>query len=281
MRSGTYRKHIKNPDNLINKTLAIDMQNNLEPSSSCFKCDKHKLDSLIMNKWNLQTQKKTNTNGNKKTKEDKNDNKCCLYDIFKYDDAFYNLPKYMLKKKILQNIYNLSFYRAYPFRKLDMNTYQTTATSIELILTSIMFLEKFTFAIKNKHNKIPFYVKRSTVINKNKNENQNENENENEIENENENENDGKKTLKQTGKKTLKQTDNNLILCDVKNPDKAVKTFLDGISNAYSKKNFYPVLIYPKKLKILSYNQTKERQISVSKILEPVSTKHQFVFNDL
>ena len=163
---------------------------------------------------------------------------------------------------------DLNAYRAYPFKKLDMNTYQTPSTSINLTIGSIMFINKFTFALENKGIKIPYHVKRS-IINKTDNTN-------------NTTSTDIKPTKKTTKKdKVKKLTDHNLILCNLSNLDKAVKLFLDGVSKAYDKNNFYPVLIYPKQLNILDYNQKKQHHISIHKILKPVENKHQFVFNDL
>jgi hypothetical protein len=56
-----------------------------------------------------------------------------------------------------------------------------------------------------------------------------------------------------------------------------VKKYLDGCKEAYHKDNFYPILMYPDNLKILTY--TGNYKISINKILNPVKHKHNFILS--
>lgn len=84
-------------------------------------------------------------------------------------------------------------------------------------------------------------------------------------------------------KKVKKELDKHLILCNVrsKNLDKEVAKYLAGVKEAYSVENFYPILIYPHSLNILSYypedKKYQKKTISFNKMLELVKDRHGFI----
>ena len=62
-----------------------------------------------------------------------------------------------------------------------------------------------------------------------------------------------------------------------------IEKFIEGIKKAYSIDNFYPILIYPKKIQILSYypltkDKNKSKTISFNNMLELITHKHGFTF---
>ncbi len=78
------------------------------------------------------------------------------------------------------------------------------------------------------------------------------------------------------------KTDQHLVLCNARNPNinHEIEKYLKCVKSAYHPDNFYPILIYPKQVNILSYyNEDKKNQktISIHKMLELVSHKHGFV----
>jgi len=77
-------------------------------------------------------------------------------------------------------------------------------------------------------------------------------------------------------KKTKKQTDKYLILCNIKKPDVASDQYISNLEKAFSPENFYPILLYPEHLSILTYS--KNKTISFKKILQPLEHKHNFTF---
>lgn len=280
LRSGSYRhKDIINPPGLKNKTFALKIING--NSSTCNKCDKKVLINQLNNA--LGTLSKSNKpitltkKKSPKNKIDKKQSTCCLNDIYIRDSGYYNLGYKITEGFELDRI--IASLRALPLYKLKINTWEIPALTFTNVLEGIMFINKYTFALRDGTN-IPRNVLRTKTIKQTSNYN---------------NKMTGRnimtetktktKTSTKTKEKLTKMIDKHLILCNVrsKNINKEIEKFIEGIKKAYSIDNFYPILIYPKKIQILSYypltkDKNKSKTISFNNMLELITHKHGFTF---
>lgn len=287
LRSGTYRhKDIKNPPGLANKTLALKLINGRVRFGTCHKCDKKdfetSLDSTLGKLLEKDDKKKQDTaSDNKKSKKkNKCDSLCCLNDIYMRDKGFYNLDSKITNMTPLD--YILASLRALPMYKMKINSWQVPKLSFGNVLEGIMFINKYTFALRDKFN-IPGTIRRTkkkkeehTVMN-----GDNSSSASNKIE-----ESKAKAKAKAEPRKVKKEVDRHLILCNVrsKNLEKEIEKYLEGVKKAYSVKNFYPILIYPSKLNKLSYypeDEKNQKTISIHKILELVKDRHGFEIHSI
>ena len=264
LRSASYSyTNSKDKQNEIQHTFAIEFKNGGKPSC-CNKCDKTKLQSKIQSVYKLKNiTRKTKT----KTLNSKIDKKCCLKDIYKNDTEYYSMPKYMqyyLNNNTIPE--DMQYLRSLPFQKLNINTWQISRLVFNLVTQSILFIHKYNFAVQDKFNIKPTFIKRHRIKPQ-------QSKNTTEIQNTT---NDN--TLAKKTKKTiLKETDKYAIICNIRKKDHDVDKYLNNLQRAYGSDNFYPVLIYPKQLKILDYKNTKHT-IEFKKLLEPISNKHGFLF---
>jgi len=286
LRSGSYRhKDVKNPPGLENKTFALELINGY--ASTCHKCDKKEfntmLDSVLGELPNKNTDKdkdkdkETNksldkTKKNKKT--DKADTLCCLNNIYMRDTGFYNLQYKITDFFHMESI--LGSLRALPFHKLKINSWYMPQLSFGNVLEGIMFINKYTFALRDKYN-IPRNIKRTKKFSS--------------AGDDMDYMGGGSNDEKSAGKpKIIKRTDKHLVLCNVrsKNIDIEIEKYLAGIKVAYHSNNFYPVLIYPNRMNILSYYpedkledkleyKKNQKTISIHKMLDLVKDKHRFI----
>ena len=300
LRSGSYRhKDVENPKGLLNKTFALELING--STSTCHKCDKKEFETMLDNALgklpvipnkhkktardsisNNDTEKKSDNKSNKK--QNKADSICCMNDIYMRDTGFYNLQYKITKFSHLEHI--LSSLRALPFYKLKMNSWRMPMLTFSNVLEGIMFINKYNFALRDKYN-IPSRIKRTKKIYET-------------LDNEdmrggasssNSNSKDDKaKTLEKPKKpKITKKIDKHLVLCNVRssNIDNEIEKYLAGVKAAYASDNFYPILIYPSRLNILSYypqdkpqdksqDKPTQKTISIHKMLELVKRKHGF-----
>ena len=272
LRIATYRYRDKpnNPGNLKQHTFAIKIENSYD-NSSCNKCDRETLKTL-----------KTFTADDKyKSNCDmKNYHNCILYDIYKDDKDKYNMPEYSYNK--LHVLSELKYLRALPFVNLNINTWQVNRLSFMLTLSSIMFKNKYTFALKTntkyRYNKyMPYYIKDSEKKKSNKSNKSNK-----EILNKEKTKKNGNPVIKSI-EKIYDEDDNPilkdpyLVLCSLAKKDMDVDKYIKNISIAYNENNYYPVVIYPKTLTILNYND-KNDTILFKPLLEPISNKHNMNF---
>lgn len=276
LRSGSYRlKDIKNPENLVENTFAIKLFNR-ECLSSCNNCNKPEFLDLITRKLGSEKEEdksKNITPTDKKIK--RQDKQCCLNDIYMKDSKFYNMPGIEKINKTTPLIWDLDKLRTLPFKKLDMNTWRIPNISIMVVLGSVIFINKYNFALRYNQN-IPKSIKRSFTRSLSNNNNIDNAANSNKPMDGGSIKHNSKKAVK--AKKYKVEIDKHLIICNVKNKnlDKEVNKYLSGVKDAYSPDNFYPVLIYSAKLTVFTY--TNSHYISINKILEPVKFKHGFNF---
>jgi hydroxylamine reductase (hybrid-cluster protein) len=186
------------------------------------------------------------------------------------------MPEYSYNNLHVLN--ELKYLRALPFVDLNINTWQVNRLSFMLILSSIIFKNKYSFALKTntryRYKKyMPYYIKDSEKK-KSKKENL-------KIKNTKKNDNPVIKSIK---KKYDEDEDENqilkdpyLVLCSLAKKDMDVDKYIKYISIAYNENNYYPVLIYPKTLTILNYND-KNDTILFKPLLEPISNKHNMNF---
>jgi hypothetical protein len=284
LRSGSYRhKDIKNPQGLENKTFALELDRG--NVSTCHKCDKKSFDTMLDSALgklpvkkidnDKETDKKTDKTIKKTIKKiNKADTLCCLNNIYMRDTGFYNLNFKINDSFHMGDI--LSSLRALPFYKLKINSWYMPQLSLySNVLDSIMFINKYHFALKDKHN-IPKSVRRTKKISSTGND----------IGNMGGGTSDNSTMSTNKKQEQIKTTDKHLVLCNVRNPNinQEIKKYLEGVKLAYHLDNFYPILIYPKQVNILSYypeNNAKDKKnqktISIHKMLELVKHKHGFV----
>jgi hypothetical protein len=134
--------------------------------------------------------------------------------------------------------------------------------SMALLISAILFENKYTFAMRNKNIYYPSFAKRKTIKSTHTTDTSTS-------------ETTKKNTKNTKNKKLSKEFDKYVILCNIKKEGYDVDKYLNNLSRAYSSDNFYPILIYPKQLKILDYTNTKHT-IEFTKILEPINNKHGF-----
>jgi hypothetical protein len=185
------------------------------------------------------------------------------------DTGFYNLQYKITKFSHLEHI--LSSLRALPFYKLKMNSWRMPMLTFSNVLEGIMFINKYNFALRDKYN-IPSRIKRTKNIYNNT---------------ENSNMRGGasssnSKEAKQKKPKITKKIDKHLVLCNVRSTklNNEIEKYLAGVKAAYNKQNFYPILIYPSRLNILSYypeDKKTQKTISIHKMLELVKHRHGFI----
>jgi hypothetical protein len=264
LRSGSYRhKDVKNPLGLERKTFALELING--NASTCHKCDKKEFASLLdgtLGKPIKKSESSSNSSNSSGSKGDINTKKkeksiCCLNDIYMRDTGFYNLQDKITK--IVNLGWILASLRALPFYKLKMNSWNVPMLTFGNVLRGIMFINKYTFALRDKQN-IPRRVKRTSKENKSPDPN------------------DKKESKKP---KITRKIDKHLVLCNVRsdNVNNEIEKYLAGVRLAYASNNFYPILIYPSRLNILSYypeDKKIPKTISIHKMLELVKHKHGF-----
>ena len=290
LRSGSYRhKDIENPKGLLNKTFAIEVING-GSASACHKCDKKGFETMLDNslgklpvkpnkhkKPSRASISKDSISKGSNSKDDtgnKADSSCCLIDIYMRDTGFYNLQYKITKFFHMEN--TLGSFRALPFYKLKMNSWYMSTLTISNILEGIMFINKYTFALRDKYN-IPMTIRRAKKIYNNP-----ANSNMSGGDSGSNSKEDKAKTLeKQKKPKITKKIDKHLVLCNVRstNIDNEIEKYLAGVKAAYASDNFYPILIYPNRMNILSYypkDKPSHKTISIHKMLELVKHKHGF-----
>ena len=189
------------------------------------------------------------------------------------DTGFYNLQYNITNFFHLENI--LASLRALPFYKLKMNSWNMPTLTFGNVLDGIMFINKYTFALRDKSN-IPGRVKRTKKITL-------DNEHMHETASSSSKEDKSPDDKKQSNKpKITRKIDKHLVLCNVRseNVNNEIEKYLAGVRIAYAMENFYPILIYPSRLNILSYypeDKKTQKTISIYKMLELVKHKHGFV----
>ena len=276
LRSGSYRhKDVKNPSGLERKTFALELMNGY--ASTCHKCDRKGFEAILddtLGKPNKKSDSASGSSVSKSSTEKKAKPICCLNDIYMRDTGFYNLQYKITNFFHMESI--LASLRALQFYKLKMNSWHMPALTFGNVLEGIMFINKYTFALRNKSN-IPRRVKRT----KNTHESAFNNSKEDKT-----TEHDKKKEpneKKQSNKpKITRKIDKHLVLCNVRsaNLDNEIEKYLAGVRLAYAVENFYPILIYPNKLNILSYypeDKKTQKTISIHKMLELVKHRHGFI----
>lgn len=277
LRSGSYRhKDVKNPRGLESKTFALELINNSIQSGTCNKCDKKKFEIMLDNVLGKlpsgkEVKKTSKTKTNKS--DDKSVSRCCLNDVYMRDKGFYNLGYKITDFFNMGNI--LASLRALPLYKLKINSWHMPTLTFMNVLEGIMFINKYNFALRDKYN-IPRIITKTkkmenhTVMNGGNSSSAS----------------NRTKESKHESKNVKKEVDKHLILCNVlsKTLDKEVAKYLAGVKEAYSVKNFYPILIYPHKLNILSYypeNKKLQHKISFNKMLELVKERHGFIITEI
>lgn len=307
LRIASYRKEIKDKITHNTKTFAIQIINGA--NSSCNKCDKPKFEKILneivsrdIQKLNIKSStKKHNKNNDKNdTKNDhKNEdnvhnnedninseektsrymkwiakfkNKCCLYDIYKNENGYKNMPPWMQNKNFYY-IPQLKYLDSKPFVKLNINTWQIPSLGFYTVLSSIMFTNVYNFAIRSGSYNIPLYIKRSRTKFANHNKISNK------ISNRKSKRKSDKLSKKPSKKPSKKlEYDNYLILCNVKNPEKESEKYIEALDKAYNHDNFNPILIYPKQLIIFNYSRDGNTKLRIENILKPIENKHGFIF---
>lgn len=284
LRSGSYRhKDVKNPSGLESKTFALELING--NASTCHKCDKKKFEAILDNTLGKLPVIRAIPNKHTDSASDSSENKantiCCLNDIYMRDSGFYNLQDKITKFSHMEHI--LASLRALPFYKLKMNSWHMPMLTFGNVLGSIMFINKYTFALRDKSN-IPISIKRTEKIHKRwDNKYMHETTSSSSKNNKSTEHN---KTKEPNKPKITKKIDKHLVLCNVRSTklNNEIEKYLAGVKAAYNKQNFYPILIYPSRLNILSYypeNKSKDKisqkTISIHKILELVKHKHGFI----
>jgi hypothetical protein len=276
LRSGSYRhRDVKNPSGLERKTFALELMNG--NASTCHKCDKKEFESLLddtLGKPNNKSESASGSSVSKSSTEKKAKPICCLNDIYMRDTGFYNL------QYKITNFFNLgwilSSLRALPFYKLKMNNWNVPMLTFGNVLEGIMFINKYTFALRDKSN-IPRRVKRTEQTQESAFSNSKEDKS---IEHDQKKEPDEKKQSNKP--KITRKIDKHLVLCNVRNAnlDNEIEKYLAGVRIAYARENFYPILIYPSRLNILSYypeDKKTQKTISIHKMLELVKHRHGFI----
>ena len=163
----------------------------------------------------------------------------------------YNLP------------WELNYLSSKPFYNIGTNTWEVAALSFITVLRAINYKNNYVFAFRNGNNSIPMHIHRTKKIT---------------IKDEHSPNNSDKSTepsdTSKSKHKILK--DKYLILCNVKNPDTESDKYIANLSKAFNTENYYPVLLFPKHIDILSYS--KNKQLSFQKLLKPLGNKHGFQF---
>jgi hypothetical protein len=279
LRSGSYRhKDVKNPSGLERKTFALELMNGY--ASTCHKCNKKEFESLLDGTLGKPNKKSDSVSGSsvssvsKSSTEKKAKPICCLNDIYMRDTGFYNLQYNITNFFHMESI--LASLRALPFYKLKMNSWYMPALTFGNVLEGIMFINKYTFALRNKSN-IPGRVKRTEKTQESAFSNSKEDKS---IEHDKKKEPNEKKQSNKP--KITRKIDKHLVLCNVRsaNLDNEIEKYLEGVRLAYAVENFYPILIYPNKLNILSYypeDKKTQKTISIHKMLELVKHRHGFI----
>ena len=299
LRKVSYRNNFKknNPDNTVQHTFAIKMENKINVHN-CNKCDKatKKQLNIIKKKKTKKNKKNKNnkiildneTKDSKDGKDDKaikNDKEksncnmktltnCRLYDIYKDDKNKYNMPNYVIDNfKDNYTSYDIKYLRALPFVILNENTWEIQNLPMSLLISSIMFKNIYNFALKtyiSKYDKyLPYFIKDS--LTKKKDDKKDEKE-----KNEKKDEKDDKKKDDDDDDDNDKNKldDPYLVLCSLKKKNLDIDKFLEHLPIAYNENNFYPVIFYPKKLTLLNYTKLNNT-ILFKKMLEPINNKHK------
>jgi len=276
LRSGSYRhKDVKNPSGLERKTFALELMNGY--ASTCHKCDRKGFEAILddtLGKPNKKSDSASGSSVSKSSTEKKAKPICCLNDIYMRDTGFYNLQYKITNFFHMESI--LASLRALPFYKLKMNSWHMPALTFGNVLEGIMFINKYTFALRNKSN-IPRRVKRTEKTQESAFSNSKEDKS---IEHDKKKEPNEKKQSNKP--KITRKIDKHLVLCNVRsaNLDNEIEKYLAGVRLAYAVENFYPILIYPNKLNILSYypeDKKTQKTISIHKMLELVKHRHGFI----
>ena len=269
-----------NPDNIVQNTFAIKIDNTGGNVHNCNKCDKKT--KILLNiikikktKNKTKTKTKNNTTNNTKNNNSKKDKEktncdmktlinCRLYDIYKNDYNKYNMPFYTVFDLKSNYTSNIKYLRSLEFVKLNENTWEIQKLPMELLVSSIMFKNKYNFALKTyssmkyKFSKyIPNFI-RDFPKAKAK-------------------ENDTKKDDIKAEEEEDDDTtvyDPYLILCSFKKKNLDVDKFLEHLPIAYNEDNFYPVVMYPHYFTILNYKK-KNDTVLFKNFLEPIRNKHK------
>jgi len=194
-------------------------------------------------------------------------NNCTLYDIYKDDANQYNMPNYIINEYLSKSTFDLHYLRALPFLKLNENTWEIQKLPMSLLIQSIMFKNIYNFSLRltpnSKYGKyIPYFIKdykNKDGDDKKKDDDKSDNKSDNKDDEDDENK---------------KLYDPYLVLCSLKKKHLDVDKFLEHLPIAYNETNFYPIVIYPKKITILNYNKINDT-ILFRKFLEPISNKHK------
>jgi len=276
LRITTYRNSIKedNPKNTIQKTFAINIING--SITTCGKCNKKSLMKLINSKYQINNKDKDiETNNNVMNKftnkmENKYKNKCCLHEIYKFNDdtkTYHNKPVWLNYRMLYNLPWELDYLNSLPFYSLNINTWQIPKLSFTTVLKSIMYKNNYIFALKNGTYNIPNFIRKTKTIIHTKISNS-----------KSISKSISKSSSKSSSKsKTHRKIDKYLVLCNVKKTDTETDKYISYLDKAYNSDNFYPVLLYPSHITLLRYLQNKT--ISFKKIIKPLQNKHGFTFN--
>jgi hypothetical protein len=167
---------------------------------------------------------------------------------------------------------DINYLSSAPFFDIGINTWKVPLLSISMILVSINYKNKFLFAFKNGNNNIPIFFHKTRMININNT----VNDNTKLLKNLYKKKTRSRKSKIQQKTKSIMQIDKYLILCDVKNPNTETNKYIANLSKAYGSENFYPVLIYPSDITVLSYYTNKT--LPFKTLLKPLGNKHEFKF---
>jgi len=298
LRKYSYRANYKqnNPKNIVQNTFAIKIENN-NNTTNCNKCDKptKKLLKTYNNKGYLKEEQY------KKLDEvcDMNTfHNCSLYNLYKNDIKNYNTPFYN-NRQLLYN-YNIKYLRALPFTNLNLNSWEIDKLPFMVVLSSIMFKNKYTFSLqinnRKKYNRfIPYFTKEYKDKDKDNKDNKDNKVSKTSKTSKTSKASKASKSSKasKASKKTKKQKiinydnefeddeentlyDPYLVLCNLYKKDMDIDKYLSHLPIAYSESNFYPVIFYPKNMTIMSYNG-KNKNLKFNTLLQPISNKHKII----
>ena len=278
-----------NPDNIVQHTFAINFVNGGK-IHNCNKCDKKtkiQLNIIKIKKTKKKTKNNTDnlvaSNNDTKDKNSKDDKEksncniktlvnCRLYDIYKDDYNEYSMPYDIVYNLQFNYTYDIKYLRSLQFVTLNENTWEIQKLPMELLISSIMFKNKYTFALKtyriDNSKYMPYFITDDRLI-KDKTKNTQKNDT-------TKNDTTKNDTTKNdtTINKKQKKYDPYLILCSFRKKHLDVDKFLENLPIAYNENNFYPVVMYPRYFTILNYKK-KNDIILFKKMLEPIHNKHK------
>ena len=197
---------------------------------------------------------------------------CTLYNFYKDDINNYNIPRSLTKSDLL-NMSKFNYLRALPFKDVNINTWEIENLDMGIVITSIMFTNKYNFALKVNGNKYKYEKYLPTFIKDYK-----DKDDDNTIDHDN----DTTKTKKTTKTKTTKTKKTTKSKTTKTKKTKKISAYNDDdddkyLSNlkiAYHENNFYPIVFYPKNIIVLNYNGTN-KNLKFKTLLQPISNKHK------